>query len=197
MKKAELRTLYLERQRSLQPGQFAEWSRKISDNFFKSVDLQGISLLHCFIPIEKFGEIDTLQIFRRVWEKYPTIRAAAPRVNFESGEIESVSFTAESRLTKNKWGINEPDAMDAPDVDEKISDADIDLVLVPLLCFDETGHRVGYGRGFYDRFLARCRNDCKKVGLSFFGPIKTIEDVVQNDIALDLFITPDGPFQPR
>jgi len=65
-------------------------------------------------------------------------------------------------------------------------------VLVPLLCFDRRGHRVGYGRGYYDRFLARCRHDCKKIGLSFFEPLAEIDDVHEGDVELNYCVTPDG-----
>ena len=69
--------------------------------------------------------------------------------------------------------------------------SEVDVVLVPGLAFDEGGHRVGYGRGFYDRFLALCRPDCLKVGLSYFEPISQITDIHAGDIRLDLLITPE------
>ena len=65
------------------------------------------------------------------------------------------------------------------------------MVLVPLLCFDESGHRVGYGKGFYDRFLTKCRPDTQKVGLSYFPPVKEITDADSFDIRLDLCLTPE------
>jgi len=67
----------------------------------------------------------------------------------------------------------------------------IDIALVPLLCFDLIGHRVGYGGGYYDKFLAACRPDCKKVGLSVFDPVESISDIEPHDVRLDFAITPD------
>ena len=64
------------------------------------------------------------------------------------------------------------------------------MVLVPLLCFDRSGHRVGYGKGYYDRFLRKCRADCKKIGLSMFDPVDEITDAGESDVRLDLVITP-------
>jgi len=61
---------------------------------------------------------------------------------------------------------------------------------VPLLISDEQHYRVGYGKGFYDRFLANCRKDCKKIGLNFFKPIQKISDSNEFDIALDEVIYP-------
>jgi 5-formyltetrahydrofolate cyclo-ligase len=67
---------------------------------------------------------------------------------------------------------------------------DIDLVFVPLLSFDEKGYRVGYGKGFYDKWLAGCSPECLKVGISYFGPVESIEDRNDFDVPLDLCITP-------
>jgi 5-formyltetrahydrofolate cyclo-ligase len=74
---------------------------------------------------------------------------------------------------------------------ELIPDEQIDLVFVPLLAFDKKGNRVGYGKGFYDRFLAQCRPNTQKMGLSFFCPIDEISDVDPWDVKLDSCICPD------
>ena len=58
------------------------------------------------------------------------------------------------------------------------------------MIFDHQGHRVGYGKGHYDRFLGECNRDTLKVGLSFFDPVSKIEDIDTNDIALDYAVTP-------
>ena len=65
------------------------------------------------------------------------------------------------------------------------------MVLVPLLGFDERGHRVGYGKGFYDRFLAECNPKIQKIGLSLFEPVAQIDDTSDFDIPLDACITPN------
>lgn len=70
----------------------------------------------------------------------------------------------------------------------------IDMVLVPLLAFDKMGNRVGYGKGFYDRFLAECKISCKRIGISFFDPIEKIEEVDGNDISLTDCLTPSQLF---
>jgi len=64
------------------------------------------------------------------------------------------------------------------------------VVFIPLLAFDEEGHRVGYGKGFYDSFLAECKPETLKIGLSFFEAETKIEDVFDGDMALDYCVTP-------
>jgi len=66
----------------------------------------------------------------------------------------------------------------------------IDVVLVPLLAFDEQGNRLGYGKGFYDYFLARCRPDTVKIGLSWFPPEKRLPEIDAFDIPLNYCVTP-------
>jgi 5-formyltetrahydrofolate cyclo-ligase len=191
MQKSELRKIYLAERKTLSPDERSGKNRQIADNFFQYFNLSQIRFLHCFLPIEKFNEIDTKRIFEGIWKNFPRIETLAPRVNFQTGEIESVRFTPETELFQNRWQIYEPAR------DEIIEAEKIDLVVVPLLCFDRRGFRVGYGKGFYDRFLNRCRKDCLKVGLSYFPPVAEIEDVHKFDVKLDFCVTPEEVFHHR
>lgn len=189
MTKPELRKLYLEKRRSLTADEVAARSRQIADRLFASVDLASIDTLHCFISIAKFNEIDTSIIFQKLWNDLPRLRTFAPRMNRETDELEHLPYNAVSELIENSWGIREPAG------DEKADPKEIDLVIVPLLCFDEGGHRVGYGKGYYDRFLDRCRPDCFKAGVSLFPPAGRIDGIHDGDVPLDLCITPDALFE--
>jgi 5-formyltetrahydrofolate cyclo-ligase len=184
MTKSELRKVYLTRQKALSPAERSTQSQQIADRFFDTVDLRSANYLHCFIAIDKFNEVDTTLIFQRLWKEHPDLVTLVPRVNFESGEIENLKFTRDTELVRNVWGIHEPSH------DEFVETAKIDIVIVPLLCFDESGHRVGYGKGFYDKFLSTCRTACLKTGLSYFPPVKKIDDAADHDVRLDLCITP-------
>ena len=165
--------------------ELASQSQQVAERFFSNVDLKVVHTLHIFLSIQKFNELDTSYIYDRIWREFEQIKTVAPRINLAQGEIESVEFTPESDLIENKWGIREPVR------GERINVTDIDMVLVPLLCFDAKGFRVGYGKGFYDIFLSRCRPDCLKVGLSSFPPVEKIDGLGGHDIPLDLCITPD------
>lgn len=185
MTKAELRKIYLAKQRALSPEERSDRSRKIAELFFQIFDLSRITVLHTFLPIEKFKEVDTRFIVERIWRDNPQIEIVVPRVDFEANEITSVKYGLGIEVVRNTWDIDEPTH------DEFVMPEDIDAVLVPGVYFDPDGHRVGYGKGFYDRFLRRCRPDCKKVGLSYSEPTETIDDVHDGDVRLDFIITPD------
>jgi 5-formyltetrahydrofolate cyclo-ligase len=85
---------------------------------------------------------------------------------------------------KNKWNIPEP--AEGIEIDVSL----LQVVFVPLLVCDEKGHRVGYGKGYYDRFLGQCKPEIVKIGLSFFDPIPEIDDVYSGDIPLDFCVCP-------
>jgi len=185
MTKSELRKLYLQKQKALSPEERAEKSLALTERFFDSFDLTGIRYLHCFIALEKFNEIDTLPIFQRVWQDHPHIATLVPRIEPEGYNLSHLHFKADTELVRNSWEISEPAQ------GMRIGPGRIDMVLAPLLAFDAQGHRAGYGKGFYDRFLAQCRPDCMKIGLSYFPPSAEIDDAGEHDIALDAFVTPD------
>lgn len=137
------------------------------------------------MPIRKHNEVDTFSILNYFKHEVPALEIVIPRTNFEKLELVNVLYDHEyTILGRNKYDIPEP-------IHGKIISADqIDLVFIPLLAYDKKGNRVGYGKGFYDRFLASCRSDVKKVGLSFFEPVDEISDLNAFDIRLDACISP-------
>ncbi len=189
MTKAELRQIYLKKRQDLTKAEIDAMSRDLEKRFFVSIDLDAVKNLQVFIPISKFNEIDTSNIYSRLWRDFPQIRTFAPRTDLTTGRLESSLFDRETVFTENSWGIRERLS------GEVIDPVEIDLVIVPLLCFDESGHRVGYGRGIYDRFLADCRKDCVKVGVSCFPPVESIDDLTEYDIKLDICVTPTAVYR--
>lgn len=184
MRKSQLRKIYLTKQESLTESERREMSLHINGHFFENFDLDDVRYLHLFLSIAEKGEVDTSFIINDLWGDYVNVKTIVPRVNFEKDVLENLEFNSESKLKVSDWGI--PEAVGDEFIDEK----KLDIVLVPMLCFDERGFRVGYGKGFYDKFLSKCREDCLKVGLSFFAPVDEIEDVNDFDVKLDYCITP-------
>ncbi|GAB4052384.1 5-formyltetrahydrofolate cyclo-ligase [Spirosoma litoris] len=191
MNKAELRREYLGRRKALTVDEVAHRSQAIAQrflNFLIQTDLATKPLLiHTFLPIRRQHEVDTWLIIDSIWKQFPQITLAISVTDIAANQLTHYPFYPDTRLQENRWGIPEP-----IDVTQKsaIDSRQIDLVLVPLLVFDTQGHRVGYGGGYYDRFLANCRPDCLKVGLSFFKPIEAIDSIEVTDFRLNICITP-------
>lgn len=185
MNKDQLRKLYIQKRKALSEVEFKQLNKTVVDNFFKGIDLSSVKVLHTFLPIEKNREVNTWLIINKIKADFPSIKISIPRINNQSAMIESFYYEKAEQLELNMWDIPEPKQGMPTDVN------DLDLVLVPLLAFDRAGNRVGYGRGFYDKFLATVPEKAVKVGLSLFPPVKEIEGMSANDIPLDRAVTPE------
>jgi 5-formyltetrahydrofolate cyclo-ligase len=156
---------------------------------FQEIPLPDLHTVHAYTPMLDRKEPDPGPLVRWLAFRNPGLRTVSPRVEVQGGTMEHVLVDEHTEYELNVFGIQEPSA------GETISPEDIDLVFVPLLSFDENGHRVGYGKGFYDRFLAECRPDCIRVGLSFFGPVKIIADTDTFDQPIHFCVTPDQVYE--
>lgn len=144
-------------------------------------------VIHIFLSQANKGEIDTLGIISAIRKLFPQVLIAVPCVVPGTREMRHFDLTSQTLLKENKWGIPEPDPFSAMEIFPEA----IDMVLIPLLAFDKQGYRVGYGGGYYDRFLEQCRPDVVKIGLSFFEPVDQIEDTGQHDVPLNYCVTPE------
>jgi len=189
MTKSDLRKHYLERRLALTEADYALFNERLCETFFLSVDLSFVRVLHTFLPIRKYKEPDTGLIMDGIRKSFPLIQLSIPKVNDKTAALENYFWEGPDQLVQNKWGLSEP-RHGVPTPTDKI-----DMVLVPLVVFDRHGYRVGYGKGYYDRFLATCRSDCKAVGISFFPPIESISGIAWFDRKLDMAVTPEKVFQ--
>lgn len=184
MTKKELRKIYLNKRTNLSEEEYEQLNQQLCDHFFKAIDLSGIFVLHTFLPIKRTREVNTWLIIDRIKKDFPQLKVAVPKINNQTSELEHYYLESPEQLKNNTWEIPEP-VYGIPTPTNKI-----DIVLVPLLAFDKQGHRLGYGRGFYDKFLAGCRPDCVKIGLSFFEAEEIITGINEKDIPLNLIVTP-------
>lgn len=185
MTKQEIRKIFLQKRFDLTAAHYLTFSQTICDRFFSTLNLSQIKVIHTFLPIEKNKEPNTWFIIERIRKEFLNIKISVPRINNQTGLLENFYFENHDQLKQNILGIPEP-KQGMPTESKSI-----DLVLVPLLAFDDTGHRVGYGKGFYDKFLQTCHDQCRKVGLSLFEPIDSIDDTDKFDQKLDVVITPE------
>lgn len=188
MTKQELRKTYLSKRRSLTAEIWQLLNTELTGRFFNDIDLTTVSVIHSFLSISKNKEPDTWPLIYQIQERYPSIRISLPKIDVNTGTLENFYFENSGQLKVNSLGIPEPE------YGNPTATSDIDIVIVPLLCFDTKGNRVGYGKGYYDRFLPQCKPGCRKIGLSFFEPVERIVDANHLDVALDVCVTPDKTY---
>jgi 5-formyltetrahydrofolate cyclo-ligase len=186
MKKAALRKEFLQKRKAADEQWLIEKNALIALNLEKYLHEKAFRTLHIFLPQLNAREVDTFGIIDMLRKSFPAMHIAAPYIIPGTREMEHFLVTPFTHLVLNQWRIPEPNPLAA----EKVSPEEIDIVLVPLLAFDRKGYRVGYGGGYYDRFLPQTRSDCIKMGLSMFEIIDEIEDIDEFDITLDACVTP-------
>ena len=186
MKKTELRKVYKERRKALSEQELEDLSLQIANQLLQ-LSIWEYSYYHIFLPITSQNEVNTEYILNILSGKDKHI--VISKSDFSTYELSHFLLTDNTKIRLNQWNIPEP--VDGIPIDTKL----IDVVFVPLLAFDEKGHRVGYGKGFYDRFLSQCKPDTIKIGLSFFDAETNIEGVSKEDISLDYCVTPEKTFQ--
>lgn len=183
MTKQEARTIYKEKRLSLTVGERNRFDDLILIHF-QQLPLPHLEYVHTYLAIKENREIETDHLLHYLEFRNPELKLVIPRMNQITDSLEHIVYDEMVDVVPNKWGVPEP-------VNGTfISETEIDLVFVPLLAFDEKGYRVGYGKGFYDKFLARCRPDVLKIGLSYFDAEASISDREQFDIPLNYCITP-------
>lgn len=186
MTKKELRKKYKVLRKELSETQIDDLSLAISNQLLK-LPIWGFSFYHIFLAIEEQKEVNTDYILNILSGKDKNILIS--KSDFETGGMTHFLLTDNTVIKKNNYNIPEP-------VDGiAIASDKIDLVFIPLLAFDKTGNRVGYGKGFYDRFLANCKPETVKIGLSFFEAEDEIVDVFESDVRLDYCVTPNETYQ--
>ncbi|HEY2721671.1 MAG TPA: 5-formyltetrahydrofolate cyclo-ligase [Chitinophagaceae bacterium] len=184
MNKKEARAFYKQKRKELSGGERA----KLDDLLliqFQRLDLPHISHLLSYWPIEENNEPNTHLFNDYIEFINPAVRFLYPRSDFGKKELRAIEVNTDTAFEKTAWNIHEP--MNGVVVDVIA----IDMIFVPLLIFDKKGYRVGYGQGFYDKYLQRCEPGCIKIGFCYFDPIDEIGDTYEFDVPLNICITPN------
>lgn len=184
MLKRDIRISIHDRRRALSLSDALRLDETMAQRFIEFV-LPVPETVHRYMPAPGRHEPDPGPLVGWLKTRNPGLREMAPRIMPGTSTFESLYITADTAWENNVWGIPEPVKGTPADP------AEVDMVFLPLLSFDANGHRVGYGKGFYDRFLAACRSDCLRIGLSWFGPVDLIEDLGPHDIPMHYCITPE------
>ncbi|WP_185871555.1 5-formyltetrahydrofolate cyclo-ligase [Blattabacterium cuenoti] len=188
MNKEKLRAQYFYMRKSISQYEIMKMSYEIFFQLKKLFFIWKNTYFHIFLPICEHKEVNTFIIidFLLKTGKCVTI----PCSNFRKLSIENCFFHKNTILIKKKYGILEPISRHKSIVSISL----IEVIFIPLLIFDSKGYRVGYGKGFYDRFVPLCEKNIIKIGLSFFSPIKEINNIHKDDLLIDIGITPNHIF---
>lgn len=183
MNKTTLRKKYKELRKQISEEQLEEMSLAIANKVLQ-LPIWERTYFHVFLPIAEQNEVNTEFILHTLAGKDKEIIIS--KADFETRTMTHFLLTDNTKIKKNEYNIPEPvDGIEVPS-------HKIDVVFVPLLAYDIKGNRVGYGKGFYDKFLTECKHDVIKIGLSFFEPEEIIKDVFEGDIQLNYCVTPNS-----
>lgn len=183
MNKTTLRQKYKAQRKQLSEEKLEEMSLAIANKVLQ-LPIWERTYFHVFLPITEQNEVNTEFILHALAGKDREIIVS--KADFETRTMTHFLLTDNTKIKKNEYNIPEPvDGIEVPS-------HKIDVVFVPLLAYDKKGNRVGYGKGFYDKFLAECKPDIIKIGLSFFEPEEIIADVFEADVQLNYCVTPNS-----
>ena len=183
MRKKEIRNIFREKRASISATDKMKWDDLLLIRF-QTIELPFADYVLSFYPIEENNEVDTFLITDYLHFRNPNLTICYSKTDLENVTMQAIACHADSIFEANAYNIPEP--LDTEAVDPAL----LDMVIVPLLACDLKGNRVGYGKGFYDRYLKQCRKDCLKIGFSYFEPVDSIDDRDEFDVPLDLCITP-------
>ena len=183
MNKIEARKKYLDLRKKLDNVQIISKSISISNNL-QDLPIWEHNFYHIYLPIKEKNEVDTMPIINILKNKKKKV--LIPKSDFNNTTMKSFLLNDNTVLKKNNYGITEP-------INNEEFLGRIDVIFIPLVAYDLIGNRVGYGKGFYDKFLRNQNNKILRVGLSFFNPEKRIK-IDEHDENLDFCVTPNRIF---
>lgn len=188
MTKQELRKLYKAKRQSISSKDKLKMDDLLLINF-QQLSFENIEVLLTYWPMAHQAEPNTHLYSSYLRHMIPGLRMAYTVTDFENTSMKAVEIDEDTVYQTNSIGITEP-------TDGKlVLPEEIDVVFVPFLVCDKHGYRVGYGKGFYDRYLAQCREDILKIGFSYFAPVESIDNVQDFDIPLNFCITTESVYE--
>ncbi len=183
--KNNLREIYKEKRKKISKREIDDLSLNIANKTL-DISIWNYTNFHIFLPVENLNEVNTNFILSILQGRDKNVYVPKVISNFT---IQNILLQDNTLLKLNKFGVPEPES------GLSINSRLIDVVFIPLLAYDIKGNRVGYGKGFYDRFLSKCKNDLLKIGLSFFPPENQIIKINSDDIPIDMCVTPNKIFK--
>lgn len=182
MNKQVLRDLFLEKRKTLTQSELRRRSHLLCQNAIEFIQQHNETHYHIFLPIERQKEPDVWPVFHWLIDS-PDHAVYLSKTHFQQKKLTHYHIQDAGDMSVGNFGIPEPQKGQL--IEPKI----LEVVFVPLVSFDHSGNRIGYGAGLYDRFLSETAPECIKVGLAITPPLDNIDYAEAFDIKLDLCIT--------
>ncbi len=177
--KAQVRKDIRDQLHALPAEQRQEWSARMTERILELPEYQQAKVLMVFLSFSK--EYDTEPLILHGLSAGKTV--CAPKVDWQTWKMAPVKLNGLEEVVKDEHGLREPTGDTKVDVDR------IDLVLVPGLAFDTSGHRVGRGGGFYDAFLSRIDLRAVKLAPTFDFQVRSAIPFDRHDQPVDILLT--------
>jgi len=186
MFKDEARKSLLQKRRNLTPKDCIQWDDLLLIQL-QRLNFSNIHTIGSFYPMEKYNEPNAILLTNYLQQFIPDLVIAYPVIDQVLGTMNFYEATHE--LVLNSLGIHEPNQ------NKMIPSEQIDCFLVPLLGFDLLGHRIGFGKGYYDKYFFSCHHAPLRIGISYFDPLPNIQDTHEFDVPLTHCITPWNSYE--
>jgi 5-formyltetrahydrofolate cyclo-ligase len=179
LNKKEFRKTILSEMKNLTRPLYEQYSYELAlqlfnDNMWKQAEIVGVT-------VSNYPEVDTLQIIRKAWEQGKKV--VVPKCYPKDKTMTFHELSEFTQLESVYYGLLEPKISQSPEIAADL----IDLLIVPGLAFSKSGYRLGFGGGYYDRFLAGYNGNT--VSLAFPIQLKDDIPIEVHDISVKKLIT--------
>lgn len=178
--KKDLRELIYSRRHEMDDEIKKQWDATILHKILKSEFYKNAEVIFTYVSFQ--GEVDTIKIIETALSEGKTL--CVPKVISKKEGMEAYKITSLADLERSSYGILEP-----KDESQLISPLDIDLLIMPGVAFDKNNGRIGYGGGFYDRYLKRIDPGAHKIALAYDFQIFDEIPMDEFDERVDFIIT--------
>lgn len=179
--KEKLRKKLIKQRSELDDSIWKSKSMQVLENLKQTKAYKSSNVIHSFISMNSRNEVDNHDFIKNELAKKKRILVSIS--NFENSTLKHVELKNFDDLKPNKWGVLEPNYHTETNIQP-------DIILVPLLAADNNYNRLGYGKGFYDRFLAD--TNAVKIGLLFERFVLPEIPTTKLDEKLDMLITEEN-----
>lgn len=179
MQKKQLRKTILRELREMEDTLYWQSSETIQDRFLAEYDLGPTDLIG--ITISRVPEVDTTNLIKKLWQK--GVRVAAPKCDVSLRTMQFYHINSFEQLETIYMDLKEP----IPELTEQVDVSELNLLVVPGVVFSPNGYRIGFGGGYYDRFLTSYKGGT--VSLAFDCQIVAELPVEEHDLPVDRIIT--------